>query len=69
MDVPEIPLSYSPTGAKKMLTPKALMQPATNRKIKFCHRRDLESSWISCFVLTILLLLRDLIQHFVNRIP
>lgn len=38
IDVPDIPLSYNFTGAKNTVTPKAFMQPARNKIIKFCHR-------------------------------
>ena len=35
IEVPEIPLSYNPTGAIKTVTPKALITPAINSNKKF----------------------------------
>ena len=35
IDVPEIPLSYSLTGVRKIVTPKAFIQPATSKIRKF----------------------------------
>ena len=43
IDVPDIPLSYNLTGAKKTVTPKAFIQPAINKIIKFCHFNVLKS--------------------------
>lgn len=44
MAVPDMPLSYRFTGAKNMVTPTALMQPAQMRSRKFCQRSIFSSS-------------------------
>ena len=44
MAVPDIPLSYRFTGAKNMVTPTALMQPAQMSSRKFCQRSIFSSS-------------------------
>src|SRR5699024_6802197 len=38
IEVPEMPLSYRFTGARKTVTPKALMHPAMVRKTMFVSR-------------------------------
>ena len=40
MEVPEMPLSYRPTGDRNMVTPKALMQPDSSSVRKFFPLRD-----------------------------
>lgn len=40
IEVPEIPLSYSFTGARNTVTPKAFMMPATVSIIKLQKLRD-----------------------------
>ena len=39
MEVPEMPLSYKLTGARNIVTPTALIQPARKRSRKFIARR------------------------------
>ena len=43
IDVPDTPLSYSPTGAIKRVTPMALIIPATVRSKKLVHLNFLNS--------------------------
>lgn len=44
IDVPDIPLSYRFTGAKKVVTPNALTHPAISRNRKFCPFRCFSSA-------------------------
>ena len=44
MEVPEIPLSYNSTGAKKIVTPNALIQPAIVSKRIFFQRSPFKIS-------------------------
>ena len=46
IEVPEIPVSYNFTGARKMVTPIALMIPAKVRTKKFCRSKSDKDSFM-----------------------
>ena len=50
MDVPEMPLSYSCTGAIKIVTPMALMTPARNSIRKFSGESFAPKASSFCFM-------------------